>query len=107
MAGGSLADIPVIKAPGFLKSAAAMKPEVHDPGIYILSHEMNSCIVYCNSKENAPGVYLVGAKNFIATWIDPVTGNTLKDNIRIKGQKSTIIPKPTANDAVLWVREKP
>jgi hypothetical protein len=108
MAGGSLADIPVIKAPGFLNAAATMKPLAAQPaGQYALANENRSFIIYCDSSAHSAQLDLTGAnKNYTATWIDPVTGNTLQDTLRIKGGKKISIPKPAAQHAVLWVREK-
>lgn len=108
MAGGSLADIPVIAKPGFLNAAATMKPlEASLAGQYVLANEKRSFIIYCDSAVNAAQADLTGAnKNFVATWIDPLTGKTIKDNMRVRGGKTVTIPKPAGNNAVLWIREK-
>jgi hypothetical protein len=108
MAGGSLADIPVIQAPGFLQAAATMKPvTAQQAGQYTLASEKKAMIIYCDSSANNARADLTGiSKSFVATWIDPATGHTIKDNIRIKGGRKLDIPKPAEKNAVLWIREK-
>ncbi|SEW22249.1 hypothetical protein SAMN05428988_3301 [Chitinophaga sp. YR573] len=93
MAGGSLANIPVIQADGFLSAAASMQPADNTDGQLTLSNSNNEYIVYSTS-----AIHLDLKGSYKACWIDPKDGHVLKTEKNIKTLKS-----PVEDTVVLWL----
>lgn len=98
MAGGSLPDIPVIAAPGFLTAAAGMQP-VDLPGTMALKNEGKEYIIYCNTNEE---ITVDAVKNGVARWIDAKDGHVIT-NKKISSFK---FHNPQQSPAVLWISRK-
>jgi len=92
MAGGSLANIPVIQADGFLSAAASMQP-VDIAGQLTLHNANNEYIVY-----SASAIHLNLEGSYKAYWIDPKDGHVLKTEKNIKTLKN-----PVEGAIVLWL----
>jgi hypothetical protein len=103
MAGGSLANIPVIAENGFLAAAAGMRA-VDLPGSFALQNDRNEYIIYHNSTD---AIRLTpAAGTFTACWIDTRTGLTLKTQKNLKGGAALALQGPQAGPVVLWLTRK-
>ncbi|WPQ65253.1 DUF6298 domain-containing protein [Chitinophaga sancti] len=98
MAGGSLADIPVIEVPGFLIAAADMQP-VDMPCVMALKNTANEYIIYCNTTTEI--TVDAGVKG-TARWIDAKDGHLIS-NKKISSFK---FHNPQQSPAVLWISRK-
>lgn len=98
MAGGSLADIPVISAPGFLSAAASMLPvDMPDSTQFALRNDRNEYIVYSTSAT----IQLDLSKGaFKACWIDAKDGNVIRTD---KNIKENVLKSPITGAVVLWL----
>lgn len=98
MAGGSLADIPVINAPGFLSAAASMLPvDMPDSTQFALRNDRNEYIVYSTSAT----IQLDLSKGaFKACWIDAKDGNVIRTD---KNIKENVLKSPITGAVVLWL----
>jgi len=106
MAGGSMADIPGPSDKTFYSVAATMKPAFsadNRKGIFTLANEQGEKIIYCSARD-IMNIELPGPGNkFRLTWIDPVTGQIIKTENKMKGGKTYKIKKPAEGDIVLWI----
>lgn len=112
MAGGSLANIPVIKAEGFLLAAAdmqpvdtttiqsvtsiktsAIQPAATTAGQFVLRNEHDDYIIYATET-----IHLNLKGSYKAYWIDPRDGHILKTEKNIKTLKN-----PVEGAVVLWL----
>jgi hypothetical protein len=106
MAGGSLAGIPQIAAPGFLTSATSMQPldEPHSPdGPWTLGNARKEFIVYSRSASSLTLDLDTGANPMTVYWIDPKSG-LLSGRQRLdRGTGSAEMKGPTSGPVVVWV----
>ncbi|WP_110054874.1 DUF6298 domain-containing protein [Chitinophaga sp. S165] len=103
MAGGSLANIPSIAAPGFLSAAAGMHP-ADIPGFFALANDRGDYIIY---SPGATAIDVAGAAGtFNAVWIDAATGKTLLNKKNIKAGTGHSLPTPQNGALVLWLVRK-
>jgi len=103
MAGGSLANIPSIAAPGFLSAAAGMHP-ADIPGVFALTNDHGDYIIYTH--DAAGIVAALPAGNFNAVWIDADNGKTLLTKKNIKAGAAPSLPVPQQSTGVLWLVRK-
>ncbi|THU39736.1 pectate lyase [Niastella caeni] len=104
MAGGSLANIPVMADAGFITAAAAMKPV--DGSIkeqYTLTNAGNGYIIYGNNDiqvnlTNVPGAFRV-------KWFDPATGHVIGKEEKIRGGKVVSLKNVKGGSVVAWIRK--
>jgi hypothetical protein len=99
MAGGSLANIPVISAPGFLSAAATMLPvDLADSTQLALRNDHHEYIVYSTTAtiqlDLSKGVYN-------AYWIDTKDGHVVKLDKHVKGG---VMKSPVTGAIVLWLK---
>jgi hypothetical protein len=103
MAGGSLASIPSIAAPGFLSAAAGMHP-ADMPGFYALTNDHGDYIIY------TPGATAIDAAlpagTFNAVWIDARNGETILNKKNIKAGTGQPLSTPQQGALVLWLVRK-
>ncbi|SFE17029.1 hypothetical protein SAMN05518672_104746 [Chitinophaga sp. CF118] len=99
MAGGSLANIPVIGASGFLSAAATMLPvDLPDSTQFALRNDRDEYIVYSTSSTiqlNLP------KGSFNACWIDVKDGHVLQTDKHVKDNN---FKNPVTGPVVLWLR---
>lgn len=105
MAGGSLAAIPEISDPAFLKEATEMKPASRpnpSDGPYLLSNPGKGYILYCLQGQT-PSLDLTGAKGqFLVRRINPRDGKVSGEVKTIKGGQKIILG-PSSGTVVIWV----
>jgi hypothetical protein len=96
MAGGSLANIPVVNVPGFLSAAATMLPvDMADSTQFALRNERNEYIVYTNGTQiDLP------KGNYNAYWIDVKDGHIIKTDKHVRGG---VMKSPVTDVVVLWL----
>ncbi|MBN2274212.1 MAG: pectate lyase [Bacteroidales bacterium] len=108
MAGGSMAAIPGIEDRAFLIDAATMKPVVSkNMGIYTLANMHGGRIIYFSDKFTPEPVLPGNEDLFDLTWINPVDGQIIKTENKIKGGSTYKADLPTKGDVVLWIRKSP
>lgn len=98
MAGGSLANIPVVEAKGFLSAATHMLPA----DSFVLRNDRGDQIIYHNSPDAIQ--FAGGTGTFNACWIDAKDGRTLLTQKNIKGTGPLKAPQQGA--VVLWLTRK-
>jgi hypothetical protein len=103
MAGGSLANIPVIEAPGFLAAVASMYP-VDWPGGFALKNNRGDYVIYTTGNDTVLMNLDDGTYN--ACWIDAANGHTLLNQKNIKGGAGRSLKKPKQGAVVLWLVHK-
>jgi hypothetical protein len=90
MAGGSLACIPVVENPQFVKDASTMKVS-ELPGNpadqWALANDGKGYIVYNSSKNPVKIDLIKNDCNYLVRFIDPANGHLLKNEDKIKGGK--------------------
>lgn len=100
MAGGSLANIPRIKAAGFHMAAATMQP--HATVDFVLADNKGGYIIYLPDGATAD-VQKLGIKGkAMLHWIDTKSGSVLKQG-KIKNIGSQSLTNGFKKDMVLWV----
>lgn len=109
MAGGSLACIPVISDPQFLKDASAMKV-IDLPGNpadqWALGNDGQGYIIYAGS-ENAVKLDLSKiSQSFSVRYVDPKDGKVLKKVDIIKGGSIIDLKAPQTGALVYWLTKK-
>jgi hypothetical protein len=87
-AGGSLANIPVIEAAGFLEAAATMQPT----DSFTLSNKKNEYIIYCTADD----IHIDPKGSYKACWIDAKNGHIVKT-------EKNKLNRPVAGAIVLWL----
>ncbi|WP_155977813.1 DUF6298 domain-containing protein [Pedobacter glucosidilyticus] len=101
MAGGSLADLPLITDENFLKDAATMKPQPQSQkGFYTLANE-SSAIVYQNNQAEVK----LGNGTYVLSYISPQSGKVLKQST-IKINNQAIKTEDLKSDVVVWIKKK-
>jgi hypothetical protein len=105
MAGGSLANIPVLADAGFVTAAAAMKPlDGAFKEQYTLANTGNGYIIYGNGNNlqldltNAPGTFRV-------KWFDAANGQVIGKEEKVKGGKVVALKSVKEGNVVAWVRK--
>jgi len=109
MAGGSLACIPAISDPRFLKDASTM----HVIGLpdnptdqWALGNEGKSYIVYTDSK-NLVKLDLNNANSdFTVRYVDPKDGHLFKGDETVKGGKIVELKAPQSGALIFWISKK-
>lgn len=106
MAGGSLANIPVIEDKKFLSDAVKMIP-VTLPELsnsqYALANSGKGYIIYCNSGDNIKLDLSKNNGNFILRWINPENGRFIRKEEKIKGGKMVELKNPEGGSVVGWI----
>lgn len=103
MAGGSLANLPTISEPRFLKEAAEMNtvPQ-NEKDQWILAKHGTGYIIF--SKQEKVTVDLTDdTNNYRLRWINPETGEITQKTIKLKGKTSTVLQSPFSGGAVAWL----
>ncbi|OQP59816.1 DUF6298 domain-containing protein [Niastella populi] len=104
MAGGSLANIPVMGDAAFVSAAAGMKP-VDGPSKeqYTLANAGNGYIVYGNGDLQLD---LTGAAgSFKVKWFDAGNGQVIGKEEKIKGGKVVTLKNTKGGSVVAWIRK--
>jgi len=103
LAGGSLAALPVIKAPGFLDSAAGMLvTEQTVDGFYLLQNNKGESICYV-TKGTSANLNLRNFKGkFRMVKINPADGSVIGNQVIVNGGREVPVEK-ISDDIVLWV----
>ncbi len=103
MAGGSLAALPVIQAPGFLESASGMTVvERSDEGQYKLQNKQGESISYFRKGTPAELDLRAFKGKFSMVQINPADGSVVGKQWTVDGGK--IVPvENTSGDTVLWL----
>lgn len=105
MAGGSLANVPVLPA-GFLQDAASMHvitlPNA-PKNVWALSNNENY-IIYVDTS-NVVELNLPETKsNFLVRWIDAKTGKQIGEAKKLKSSDVKNVQRPSSGAAVAWVK---
>lgn len=108
MAGGSLAAIPPVAYPGFLRAAASMQPvDTHNtPGQWMLSHNGNEYIIYSNGTQPVQLDLSAVKGSCRVRRINPENGEPLGKNESVKGGKTVTLTDTRPGPVVLWVSGK-
>jgi len=119
MAGGSLADIPVINDAGFMEAAAKMSPvfsdqvfasktavEIPDNGqsAYVLAEKGKACIAYLMPGQAIAFELPVGS--YQLHQIDPRKGEKLREDTRRITKTSFDYKNESAAEQVVWISKK-
>lgn len=109
MAGGSLASIPAISDPRFLKDASTMHvislPD-NPTDQWALGNEGKGYIVYSDSK-NLVKLDLKNAdSDFKVRYVDPKDGHLLKGDETVKGGKIVELKAPQSGALIFWISKK-
>ncbi|WP_294071601.1 DUF6298 domain-containing protein [Proteiniphilum sp. UBA1028] len=105
MGGGSLAAIPRVADPDFLRAAARMKPSVQIvDGMpqYLLGRKGNGYIVF----SNRPSFSIDLGKDshpYKLVWIHPESGETIHTGELVEGGGKIEVRAPFENEAVAWL----
>jgi hypothetical protein len=104
MAGGSLANIPVMGDAAFITAAAAMKP-VDGPSKeqYTLANAGNGYIAYGNGEIKIDLTNVTGT--FRVKWFNPANGQVIGKEERIKGGKVVVLKNVKQGSVVVWIRK--
>jgi hypothetical protein len=106
MAGGSLANIPVIADGGFVTAASVMKPvDSSSKGQYTLADAGKGSIVYSNTPDNIQIDLTNAAGTFRVKWFDPNTGSVLGKEEKVKGGKTVTLKNAKKGSVVVWIRK--
>jgi hypothetical protein len=106
MGGGSLAAIPATDLQ-FLNDASSMKPLIVTSATvkqYILANESKGYIVY--SDAGKVQLSLKNAGTYKARWINPRTGNIVKEDNDVQGGNTVELAGPQQGAAILWLSLK-
>jgi len=108
MAGGSMANIPVVSDSSFLKDAAHMKPVGlpgktrhqyaignDQTGYIIFNHTSDPVVIERTKTTGSEGIY----------FIDPETGRFIDHSIDITDRKFINIPNPNKQPVVVWIKK--
>jgi hypothetical protein len=105
MAGGSLAAIPQVGAPGFLDSASSMRvTESLVKGVYLLKNDSGDAIVYLDGESDAGFEFSLPYGKFNLSKIDPETGKMIGKIRKITGGKMIHPDSSGKKQEVLWIR---
>ncbi len=103
MAGGSLAALPVIQAPGFLDSASGMAVlEGTDNGIYKLQNKQGESISYFRKGTRAELDLKAFKGKFRMVQINPADGSVFGTQRKVDGGK-VVAAENTSGDIILWL----
>jgi hypothetical protein len=108
MAGGSMANIPVITDAAFLSDAANMKPlELAEQAEnqYAIGNEHTGYIIYNNTSDPMVIERTKTAGSEGIYFIDPETGRFIDHNIEIADSKLIEIPNPNNQPVVVWIKK--
>ncbi len=108
MAGGSLANIPVVADSAFLLVAAQMEPvEWPEAGEhqYAIGNEQAGYIFYNNTKKSMviDQALISGSKGIF--FIDPETGRFIEDQMEPDDRERISIPNPREEPVVVWIKK--
>ncbi|OQP66408.1 pectate lyase [Niastella vici] len=103
MAGGSLANIPVMADAAFVTAAATMKPVDGFKDQYTLANAGNGYIVYGKGDvqvdlTNVPA-------SFKVKWFDAATGQLIGKEEKVKGGKPVTLKSGKEGTVVAWIRK--
>ncbi|WP_223816193.1 DUF6298 domain-containing protein [Adhaeribacter rhizoryzae] len=105
LAGGSLAEIPVVAHPGFLTAAAQMQPldlPNHPAGQYALGNKNGEYIIYQEKAGNIPVDLKTAGGKFRVRWFDPATGQLQKEETSSNGKLAETKKLPSG-PVVVWI----
>jgi hypothetical protein len=109
MASGSLACIPKISDPQFVKAASTMRVvdlPGNPPDQWDLANREKEYIIYADSP-NTVKVDLSGASgNFRIKYFNPSNGNELKNTSVVKGGKVVELKLPQVGALIVWITKK-
>ena len=104
MAGGSLANIPIVEAKGFLQAASGMwTVPTSDKEVYLLSGK-NGMIFYKEKSSSRPMVLDAYIGNAKAHWIDARDGKMIKEEMVKSGEKLNL-NTPNDGAVVIWIEK--
>jgi hypothetical protein len=109
MAGGSLANIPVIENPQFLSDAAKMLPADlpgHPAKQWLLANPGNGYIIYNDSGNQVHLDLNKYSGRFLVRRIDPQDGHLLAHAEKIRGGRTVEINDPHSGAIVIWISRK-
>jgi hypothetical protein len=106
MAGGSLANIPVMADGAFITAAAAMRPvdSSSSKGQYTLADAGKGYIIYSNHSDNIQIDLTNAAGTFKVKWFDAGNGSALGKEEKIKGGKTVTLKNAKQGSVVVWIR---
>ncbi|GHE46916.1 hypothetical protein GCM10017764_32580 [Sphingobacterium griseoflavum] len=103
MAGGSMANLPKVEAPGFYEAAATMAPALGQ-GTWLLKGQSGIILYSNNTKGTEVDLSsLKGAYNLL--HIDPKTGKVLRKEA-LKGGKTVTVNNYKNATEILWIKKK-
>ena len=108
MGGGSLASLPPIADPSFLKEAAEMKPAVSENSgqkQYVLGKTGTGYIIFCESG-NVKIDLSDDKNNYQLKWINPSTGEIIQSEIQLTGGTVSSNKAPFEGAVVAWILKK-
>ncbi|HEY4787486.1 MAG TPA: DUF6298 domain-containing protein, partial [Bacteroidales bacterium] len=109
MAGGSLANIPIVDDARFTEDASSMKVlELvgHPTGQWALGNEGKGYIVYNNSKDPVKLDLSKVNGSFQVKYINPANGRFLKEEESVKGGKVIELKALQTGTLVIWLEKK-
>ncbi len=109
MAGGSLAPVPSVSDPRFLKEAATMKPlslSGTASGCYVLGNPGKGYIVYLERGSSLPASLMTDAKGMAVYHINPETGETILAGVHAAPGDSFPEPIQAAETTLIWLRSE-
>jgi hypothetical protein len=107
MAGGSLANIPEISDPQFLKDAVMMQPvdlPVSPEDKWALGNAEKGYIIYNNSSGPIQVDLTKSAGMFRIRWIDPEDGSILEQDETVKGGDIIERKNPQPGPVIMWIK---
>lgn len=107
MAGGSLANVPLIADERFLEAASCMQPmtELNSANQYLLGNDSKGFIIYTSNPTIELDLSEITGK-FIVNRVNPIDGSIVKEKNEIKGGGHIQLMNPTAKDVVIWLQKK-
>jgi hypothetical protein len=108
MAGGSMANIPVIEDSSFLRDAAFMKPfklAEQAEKQYAIGNEEAGYIIYNNTSKPViiDQTRIKGNEGIF--FIDPETGRFIENKVEITKSEMVRIPNPNNGAVVVWIKK--
>ncbi len=107
MAGGSLANIPVVEDIGFLRDASQMKPvdlRLNADNQYIIGNDQIGYIIYCDSCRPVVTDRLSITGKHSIVYIDPKDGKIINNQMNITGSERIQVPASHDGPVVVWVK---
>jgi hypothetical protein len=106
MAGGSLAPVPIVSDPGFIKAASRMKPVIAEgipSGCYVLGNPSLGYIVLFRSKNKLSLDCSAVHQKLSLYRIDPLSGKVTGKGEKWKGGKDILLENDEDKEVILWL----